>query len=536
MPAWITARLTLLLTTFVWGSAFAQIYIPPPPPLSLEAAVLNADFVVVGTVSTVTPTHSGNDVILLVESTLKGPRRYTLNVHLEEKMQSGPSWAVQKRRLLVASSAGLTTAFDLSDKKLAVLTEDLKLIRNPETVIEAAKEAIAHGPGQSKVPTTVINVPPDLIKDTMYERPGNGQPELEVPADDHLLTREIANLKSDDMLLRIEAASSLRFFRNPENIARIKGLLADPDWKYGRYSQTNLVQKVYPVRRAAYYTLQNWKLAEGVPRIGEPANDYIVAAELDNRPVSDADLSNLGRYKNLEELYLDNSKLTADQLDLITKLKSLQLLYLSGSNITAAGLRKLSTLPKLRYLDLAETQITDQGLKELLGFKSLKIVDLGRQVTPQGIAAIGKQRSGLLLRPDEFAFLAQLNPRRFTNTRQSDRQGSGEVGMRHVTLVFSKQTAPKVGPLCRKELPQGRWVMMNWDAKQHKDWGDSYLREGPKQLQRYPYAVSDRVDVRAIRNYEDSTWTDIKLAPGECAVVIEVNLEPRGIREHRWVE
>jgi hypothetical protein len=76
-------------------------------------------------------------------------------------------------------------------------------------------------------------------------------------------------------------------------------------------------------------------------------------------------------------------------LSLLRRFGQLQELSLDGADVTDAGLSALRDLQGLRRLNLSQTRLTDAGLDHLRGLTALEWVDLrGTRVTAAGVSSL----------------------------------------------------------------------------------------------------------------------------------------------------
>ena len=144
-----------------------------------------------------------------------------------------------------------------------------------------------------------------------------------------------------------------------------------------------------PIRNAT----PKWNWLRSV--IGDDFLDSAVAVIISNRPVSDAEASDLRKLPHLQLLWMGRTKVSDDIIDSINSLKHLWQLDLSSTDITDAGLKRLRNHPKLTYLQLDGTSVTDEAIESLLQLPCLCEVSLiGTRVTEKGVRRLleaGKQ-------------------------------------------------------------------------------------------------------------------------------------------------
>lgn len=446
--------------------AGAQVAPTAPPPIqSLEATVVNGWLVVVGKVVEFDPNTSV--ATIAVEETLKGEHLEHVELRLEyREANEAPKWKTGGNRLLISAQSGSTKVVDMADAKLAVLTADLSILHDPSEIVKKAKEIADRTRGSFAVEVFGVTIPYSLVVNTILDvRNGWGFPlTMNVPVDKSLGKWAMDATRSKYMTWRTDGAEALRFFRSDASVARLKELLKDPGRRSAWWPGDGKLmrQYTYPVREAAAQTLRvYWQMPIQQPVVREPEakNEMVVAVDLGSRKLTAADYQELQTYLNLEDLNLAN---TEPDLAAVSRLKNLQVLALTNTNVDDAGLKHLAGLKNLIYLDLQNTPVTDEGLKTLAGFKSLKKVDLGQKVTSKGVAELRKRRPDMVVREDEFAFLAPLHLRQVgLPMRQVWAYNVGfrldTTAQRSYALVFPKSLQAKVYELLESELPKRGW-------------------------------------------------------------------------------
>ena len=357
---------------------------------SIEYIVNNADIVVIGKVVDFAGEEKADqfgrrEATIAIEETLKGEYQERMRVLLAYPVRVLAEWQDDSRRLLVAAQGvpliasqvislvtkkldfltedhrnrllvaankvppAATDVIDLTKNELEVLTADFRVLREPEEVLRIAKETIRRRPGVRRVHGFRLMVPPEVVAETKWRTSAF----LTVPVDDRLQKRAHDYIRSESYQQRCEGAEALRYFKSQENIARVKPLLADPGWGYLRRAEENqgIEVRMYGVREEAYQTLKYWGVNAEKPMIRERIEKLgsVKLVDLSNRDVTDADLKELERFENLEQLYLWNSQLTNASLKQLARLKSLQEVDLSGTPVTAEGVAELRKLrPNLK--------------------------------------------------------------------------------------------------------------------------------------------------------------------------------------------
>ena len=107
--------------------------------------------------------------------------------------------------------------------------------------------------------------------------------------------------------------------------------------------------------------------------------------------VTDSDVKELARLKNLRLLRLNGTQVTNAGLKHLAGLSELQAVDLGDTQVSDAGLTEFAGLKKLQVLLLDNTKVTNEGLKELTSLKSLRAVNLRKTgVTEEGVRQLQK--------------------------------------------------------------------------------------------------------------------------------------------------
>ncbi len=242
---------------------------------SIETTVINADYVFIAKLVDFRPKKEGSDRYayegnISIEETLKcelfrdEPYR-GLNVDLPYRDSVLLGWKERSSRLLVALTSyhgEQNVVIELAPEKLEVLTEDVKLLREPEAVIQAARAAVNRLPANVKrVHTFELIVPREVVAETSWNasyRTG-GYLRLSVPVDQYLEKRAQDYIRSDDPQRRSEGAKALVYFKSDKNLALITPLLDDPHFDlYPAAIAGRAGERYYAVRHAAFQTLKEW--------------------------------------------------------------------------------------------------------------------------------------------------------------------------------------------------------------------------------------------------------------------------------------
>jgi hypothetical protein len=534
LPRLAVAMLTLGV---VAAPASAQMAIVPPPPVqSLDVPMMSAATVVTGWVADFEPNPQDARAwitTVAVTETLRGDRRAQLTVRFSADRPTMEARQRTSALLLIAVPADGSfrpTVIDLSDRELAVMTADLRLLRTPDEVLQAARAIVARTTNPRKPQAFGVPVQATRLEGTPLDNRKNLYPRsdfvfVDVPVDERLERRARDELKSEEPLRRRNAAEALRHFPGQATIDLLEPLLEDGGWEdqYRDRDNTFLHSQFNNVRRAAFATLRSLGAKVEEPSSLRPQNpdEQVMSVALDSARAATADIRNLGRYPNLTHLYLAGQSLTIDEWAMVGQLRTLEALFIEGSNVSDSTLPLLSDLHALRYLGLGNTDVTDTGLMVLARFGSLKKADLGQRVTARGIAALAKARPDILARPDEFAFLAPLRPRRVEQPFLATRNlllpvgdpNPHALGLRGYALIFPPETAGKVDELLGRELPPRGWRRVPHPG---------YQRNGVPVLSRTSRLerIVDEVTL------DGRDWPLTAVARNERMIVVAWNVDP----------
>jgi uncharacterized membrane protein len=97
----------------------------------------------------------------------------------------------------------------------------------------------------------------------------------------------------------------------------------------------------------------------------QPLATEIVELNLENMPVSDADIKTIAQFKNLRRLNLNFTSITGNTLEQLKDLLFLKTLSLSGTPVKPSQLTALTTLPKLRAIFLWNTNVDNKDVPSL---------------------------------------------------------------------------------------------------------------------------------------------------------------------------
>jgi hypothetical protein len=519
------------------GPASAQMAIVPPPPVqSLDVPIMTAGTVVTGWIEDFQPSPSAASTwitTIAVNEILRGDRRDRLTVPILVDRSVMERRQQTSARLLIAATAegsSRPTVIDLSDPELAVMTADLRLLRTPDEVLQAARAIVGRTPSPRKPDTFGVPVDATRLEGTPLDNRKNQYLRsdfvfVDVPVDDRLERRARDALEAAEPLRRRNAAEALRHFPGQATIDLLTPLLEDDGWEdqYRDRDNTFLHSQFNNVRRAAFATLRGLGAKVEEPPSLRPQNpdEQVMSVALDTARATPADIQNLRRYPNLTYLYLAGRSLTIDEWAMVGQLRTLEGLFIEGSNISDSTLPLLSDLHALRYLGLGNTEITDTGLMALARFGRLTKTDLGQRVTARGIEALAAARPDILARPDEFAFLAPLRPRRveqpFLETRNLllpvGEPNPDAFGLRCYALIFPRETAGKVDELLGRELPPRGWKRVPHPG---------YQRTGVPIVSRLS-RIEHIVDEVTLNGRD---WPLTAVARDERMIVISWNVDP----------
>ncbi len=253
--------LALALLAACPGRADAQPVLHPI--VSVDAAVLNGEYVFVGRIERLLTdggTASASNVIARVEIRLKGEVSDVTQTLVAAPEWCLAEWIARGSRLLFIDGA---QPIDLSRSNLMVLTAQSEVLRKPEQVIQAARDAIQRHPGVTRITTCLKPLPAELVKPNIYI----GGVALVVPADAALEKWALRQLRSKDPQQRSQAVIVLRRFPSDANVARLRVLLDDPGFVLYQSAAGEKKHKSYIVRKCAYETLIAWGLKPEQPEL-----------------------------------------------------------------------------------------------------------------------------------------------------------------------------------------------------------------------------------------------------------------------------
>jgi len=221
----------------------------PPTVVSLDARVLNAEFVVackIVKVQTTRPASQGSNVDVAVSTHLKGDVSPVSQFMIKASKEQLDDWCAKGTRLLAIDGA---EPIVLDDPKLRVFTADMRILTRPSDVVEAAQKAIRTHRGVIRITTLSINLAPGIVKANKLA----WDLRIVVPADDDIEKWAQTQFDRHSGMDRYDGLQALRFFPSPENARRLKKILAEPETKENVYA-----------RDLARSTLETWgELAPG---------------------------------------------------------------------------------------------------------------------------------------------------------------------------------------------------------------------------------------------------------------------------------
>lgn len=280
--AWSKSFIVIGVSLIATVQGFAQPLSPQTE--SIESLVANADLVFIATLEKFGDGDraTGREVhqaTIVIEETLKkdlfNEYHDRLSIYIPAPASVLADWQERSCRLLVAHRSDEpkeTTVMELAKGKLEVMRDDMTLLRNPDDVIKAAREAVRRMPlGVKRVHTFRLSVPRELVGGTTWEPyyGTGGHLRLVVPVDMHLEKRAQDYLRSENYMKRAEGVRALRYFKSDANIARVKALLTDPGHVIRQADKGEGQEAFYVVRYEAYETLKAWRIDVKEPVIHE---------------------------------------------------------------------------------------------------------------------------------------------------------------------------------------------------------------------------------------------------------------------------
>lgn len=251
--------LVLGLLAAGFGRASAQPGVPTI--VSVDAAVLNSEYVFVGRIERVPPEaelSSAANAVAKVELRLKGEVSDVTQTVVSAPRSALKAWKRNGSRLLFIDGA---QPIELSSSNPMVFTAQSVVLRSPERVIQAARDVIRQHLGVTRISTCAKPIPSSIASQNNFW----GTTALMVPADEVLEKWAIRELRAKAPEQRGRAASILRHFPCDANVARLRKLLADPGYVLCRTTPGGPDRRCYIVRKCAYETLTAWGLKPEEP-------------------------------------------------------------------------------------------------------------------------------------------------------------------------------------------------------------------------------------------------------------------------------
>jgi hypothetical protein len=143
-----------------------------------------------------------------------------------------------------------------------VYTLDLKNLRQPKEILDYTRTAITAGEKIKK-----------LRSHSFQSTETPGWVTRVVPVDERLARQARRWVASNDPKWRLEGAKALQYFKSDENVAALKKLLKDPDYRLtdlGQDGQVTKRHRLYEVRQAAFASLKEMGIQVPEPVVREP--------------------------------------------------------------------------------------------------------------------------------------------------------------------------------------------------------------------------------------------------------------------------
>lgn len=178
-----------------------------------------------------------------------------------------------------------------------IFTLDLKVLKEPEDILEAARVAVVEAGKRERIRSHAVELPHGIMQATGKSGDANSLivpivHRLEAAARHWIESPEEVPLRLGAVdpkdpkaikfvsdLLRLEGVRALRHFKSDENVPILKGLLDNPAFYYQKIDegeQAGTTMKVYYVRKEAFETLREWGvkvdepvMEERLPRNGQ---------------------------------------------------------------------------------------------------------------------------------------------------------------------------------------------------------------------------------------------------------------------------
>ena len=180
--------------------------------------------------------------------------------------------------------------------------------------------------------------------------------------------------------------------------------------------------------------------------LGDDAPDYICSVIFDGCELRKADLTQLRRLPQLNDLWLGNSDIDDTSLAQLEHVPEIEMLSLVKARISDAGLTHLKR-HNLKHLGLHQTPITDAGLVHLQHWKHLENLVLGDTlITNEGLERVGDCRnlkgldlSGTAITDEGLVQLRELSHLQTLTLGRTDISGTGLAHLQELSnlqLVF----------------------------------------------------------------------------------------------------
>lgn len=205
--------------------------------------------------------------------------------------------------------------------------------------------------------------------------------------------------------------------------------------------------------------------------------------------LTDADLSNVRGFPDLEFLDLSGTSVTDPGLAQLRELPRIQCLFLRGTSITGEGFEQLATLPALTHLNLEDTQLSDESVYALEKLAALRWLSLeDTPITDKALASVGTLSAlqslnlrGTAITSDGLKRLQSLSS--LDDLCLSYTQITGD-GLQHlaplVRLQFLDLSNTQVTDASLAKLPMlPRLALLRLDGTKISDAGLSHLKKLP---------------------------------------------------------
>ncbi|HVT13636.1 MAG TPA: hypothetical protein VHE55_15330 [Fimbriimonadaceae bacterium] len=521
------------LVAGIAASAAAQIA-PVHPIDSIDFTVQNASRVVTGNLLDYEKSPRDwqfRNAKIGVKETLKGQAAPQLDTKLRAPDATLAGWKESENLLLIAVDDGPNrnaAAIDLAAKNLAVITEDLKLLRSPDEILKWVRESIARTKDSQGHSGFELRVPPEMFKGTSLENVGidYGLPRralVRVPVDGKLFNRATEDVRSGgDEERRITGIQELRLFKTKASIDILTRLLRDEsDWKlFEGVGSTYITHLRYNrIREEAYNALQALGVAVDRPKSQDPEGEDAQTVAITWEHPDSANFARLSSYPNLQDVYLTGQRLSDSDWAAVGRLKAVERLGLDGTNIDDKSLTQISGMDSLIYLSLRNTTITDGGLLTLANFKNLRMIDVGPEITDRGIEALHKLRHRIQVRKDEFGFLMPLHLRRIDlstwsamNLLPDGASYRQRLALRGFALTYPSSREAEILAALQKHLPS-----LGWKAT-----ATGFERDTRPIVVDSKRCVVDKVFLHPVQG----AFADLHIQAGESCVVVTTNRMP----------